>query len=174
MFLIIRACNLKSLSTQKAHLIRWIWNHHSCHIYSSRPFKSFFSYTVPWEYLKEALWGHSFKNVTAAQKSKKEISELLSKYFSTNCSTFWSICLPFWVGSTLSHDQSISSIMTAKAVVDSLSLWVSLSYQFGEARNCNGWHSKKTFRPLLLLLQPLHHLWDVLESSVLVRTEEGF
>ena len=155
-------------STKGAHLIRWIWKR-----WHSRSLQKLFSYTIPWEYLK-GLWGHSFKNVTAAQKSKKEISELLSKYFSTNCSTFWSICLPFWVGSTLSHDQSISSIMTAKAVVDSLSLWVSLSYQFGEARNCNGWHSKKTFRPLLLLLQPLHHLWDVLESSVLVRTEEGF
>ena len=71
--------NLKSPSTTNstkgAHLIRWIWKR--CH---SRSLQKLFSYTVPWEYLK-GLWGHSFKNVTAAQKSKKEISELLSKYF---------------------------------------------------------------------------------------------
>lgn len=80
-------------STKGAHLIRWIWKR-----WHSRSLQKLFSYTIPWEYLK-GLWGHSFKNVTAAQKSKKEISELLSKYFFflSNC-TFLSICRPFWVG----------------------------------------------------------------------------
>lgn len=130
-------------STKGAHLIRWIWKR-----WHSRSLEKLFSYTVPWEYLK-GLWGHSFKNVTAAQKSKKEISELLSKYFFFQIVHFCPSAVLFGSGSALSHDQSISYIMTAKAVeryvVDSLSFWVSLSYQFGEARNCNGWHSKKTF-----------------------------